>query len=156
MKSKVYLISDEDFTNLVLSKTTYSDMLRELGLSTKGGSSTDILKRRIKELNIDTSHIGRTINTVKGKAKYALEDILIENSHYANISRLKTRLINEEKLEYKCASCGNTGEWLNQPLSLQLDHINGVHNDHRLENLRFLCPNCHSVTETYAGKNKNK
>ena len=59
-------------------------------------------------------------------------------------------------LEYKCEQCGNTGEWLNQPLVLQLDHINGIHDDNRLENLRFLWPNCHSITETYAGKNKNK
>ena len=45
-------------------------------------------------------------------------------------------------------------EWLNQKLILQLDHINGTHDDNRLENLRFLCPNCHSITDTYAGKNK--
>lgn len=57
-------------------------------------------------------------------------------------------------LEYKCAFCGNTGEWLGQKLTLQLDHINGKNNDYRIENLRFLCPNCHSITPTYAGKNK--
>lgn len=50
--------------------------------------------------------------------------------------------------------CGNIGEWQGQKLVLQLDHINGKNNDHRIENLRFLCPNCHSITETYAGKNK--
>ena len=80
--------------------------------------------------------------------------ILVENSTYANISRLKIRLINEGRLEYKCACCGNIGEWQGQKLTLQLDHINGKNNDHRIENLRFLCPNCHSITETYAGKNK--
>jgi len=105
---------------------------------------------------LSTSHFSKTKAANKSSTKYSLDDILIENSNYKNISRLKTRLINENKLEYKCAICGNTGEWNNNPLVLQLDHINGKHNDHRLENLRFLCPNCHSQTETYSGKNKNK
>ena len=152
MKSKVYSISDIDFVELVKSKFTYSDILRELGLSPKGGSSTDILKRRIKELNCSTEHFKTT--KVSSNVKYTLEEILIENSNYHNISCLKNRLIKENKLEYKCAICGTEGDWLGQKLSLQLDHINGINNDHRLENLRFLCPNCHSVTDTYAGKNK--
>jgi 5-methylcytosine-specific restriction endonuclease McrA len=88
--------------------------------------------------------------------RYDLKDILIENSTYANISRLKERLLQENKLEYKCAICGNNGRWLDKPLSLQLDHINGNHMDHRLENLRFLCPNCHAQTDTFSGKNKKQ
>ena len=58
-------------------------------------------------------------------------------------------------MEYKCQKCG-ISEWLGNPLTLQLDHINGVNNDHRLTNLRFLCPNCHSQTDTYAGKNMGR
>lgn len=121
-----------------------------MGLGTRGGSSTDILKRRIAELNCSTEHFGKQLQSVS--AKYSLEEILVENSSYANISRLKQRLVNEGKMEYKCQKCG-ISEWLGNPLTLQLDHINGVNNDHRLTNLRFLCPNCHSQTDTYAGKN---
>jgi 5-methylcytosine-specific restriction endonuclease McrA len=66
---------------------------------------------------------------------------------------LKSRLLKEKLIEYKCVKCGNTGEWQGEPLSLQLDHINGNNKDHRLENLRLLCPNCHSQTKTYSGKN---
>ena len=153
MISKVYQVSDEEFKNIVNNSNSYSDCLRALGLGTRGGSSTDILKRRIKELNCAISHFNQ-----KGKPsaniRYTLDEILVENSTYANISRLKTRLINEGRIEYKCACCGNEGIWLGKELSLQLDHINGKNNDHRLENLRFLCPNCHSITPTYAGKNK--
>ena len=152
MISKVYQISDEEFKQIVANAKSYSDCLRALGLGTKGGSSTDILKRRIKELNCSIEHFGQVRN--KQYQKYSMEEILIENSSYANISRLKARLIQEGYLEYKCACCGNKGEWLGQKLVLQLDHINGVNNDHRIENLRFLCPNCHSITDTYAGKNK--
>ena len=153
MVSKVYQVSDEQFREIVASNNTYSDCLRALGLGTKGGSSTDILKRRIAELNCSTEHFGR-----KGpgyQAKHALVDILVENSTYANIASLKRRLVREDVLEYKCAICG-INEWLGQEISLQLDHINGVNNDHRVENLRFLCPNCHSQTNTYGGKNVSK
>ena len=55
-----------------------------------------------------------------------------------------------------CANCGNIGEWNGQSLTLQIDHINGINNDNRKENLRWLCPNCHSQTSTYTGKNKTK
>lgn len=150
-KSKIYSISDEEFCKLVSESNSYSDILRALGLGTNGGSSTDILKRRIIELNCSTEHFNRKVNSKR--QNYTLDEILIENSTYANIASLKRRLINEGKLEYKCAVCG-IDNWLGNPLSLQLHHINGINNDHRLSNLRFLCPNCHSQTETYAGKNK--
>ena len=148
--SKVYQVSDEQFIQIVQESNSYSDCLRALGLGTRGGSSTDILKKRISELNCSTEHFGKQSQSVT--VKYSLEEILVENSSYANISRLKQRLVNEGKMEYKCQKCG-ISEWLGKPLTLQLDHINGIHNDHRLTNLRFLCPNCHSQTDTYAGKN---
>lgn len=151
--SKVYQVSDEEFIKIIQENFSYSDCLKALGLSTGGGSSTDVLKRRIQELECSTEHFGKQI--VSHNAKYTLDEILVENSTYANISRLKIRLVNEGKLEYKCKICG-INEWLGQKLSLQLDHINGINNDHRIENLRFLCPNCHSQTETYAGKNKGR
>ncbi|MGB2240169.1 MAG: HNH endonuclease [Pseudomonadales bacterium] len=55
---------------------------------------------------------------------------------------------------YNCSSCGIGDEWNGKPITLQLDHINGVNNDHRLDNLRMLCPNCHSQTDTWCGRNK--
>ena len=150
--SKVYQVSEEEFKTIIQSRNRYSDCIRALGLTTKGGASRDILKRRIAELNCSTEHFGKYINQKSPQARYKLDDILVENSSYANISRLKKRLVNENRLEYKCAICGLT-DWLGKEITLQLDHINGVNNDHRIENLRFLCPNCHSQTDTYAGKN---
>lgn len=149
--SKVYEVSDEEFVKIVQSAKNYSDCLRSLGLTTRGGSSTDVLKRRINELKCDISHF--CYDGPAATTKYNLDEILVENSTYANISCLKNRLVKEGRLEYKCAECGIV-EWNGLPLSLHLDHINGINNDHRIENLRFLCPNCHSQTDTYAGKNK--
>ncbi len=152
--SKVYQVSEEEFKKIVSEANSYSDCLRALGLGTRGGSSTDTLKRRISELNCDISHFGKKlVNDKPVHAKYTLKEILVENSSYTNISSLKKRLINENVLEYKCECCGIT-EWRGKPISLQLHHKNGINTDHRLENLSFLCPNCHSQTETYSGKNK--
>ena len=153
MASKVYSVSDDEFRLIVQTSYSYSECLRKLGLQTKGGSSTDILKKRIQELQCPTDHFSMKNNP--NCRRYELTEILVEHSTYANISRLKQRLIHEGLLEYKCAICG-ISEWNGAPLSLQLDHINGINDDHRLENLRFLCPNCHSQTDTYAGKNKGK
>ena len=153
--SKIYQVSDLDFIKIVKNANTYSDCLRALGLGTKGGSSTDILKRRITELECDISHFGTSTEKRNYQAKYDLDEILIDNSTYANLSCLKNRLIKENRLEYKCSKCG-ISDWQGLPLSLHLDHKNGKNNDHRIENLRFLCPNCHSQTDTYAGKNKGK
>ena len=70
--------------------------------------------------------------------------------------RLKERLIREEKIPHICQECGNDGFHNGKHLVLQLDHINGINNDNRLENLRFLCPNCHTQQDTYAAKNIKK
>lgn len=153
MKSKVYSISDDEFINLVENSKSYSDCLRNLGLTTKGGSSSKILKHRIFMLNISTKHFEPKYKKAHDIRRKDLNGILVENSNYRNISSLKKRLISSKLLDYKCSICGNEGVWNNKQLTLQLDHINGINNDNRLENLRFLCPNCHSQTDTFSGKN---
>ena len=115
--SKVYEVSDEEFKKIVAEADSYSDCLRALGLGTKGGSSTDILKRRIAELNCDISHFYSKSQVVAPNVKYTLDEILVENSDYNSITKLKNRLIKEHKLEYKCACCGLT-TWLNKPITL--------------------------------------
>ena len=57
-------------------------------------------------------------------------------------------------LEYKCVKCGCDGHWQDGEISLEIDHINGDNTDNELSNLRYLCPNCHALTETYRGRNK--
>jgi len=88
------------------------------------------------------------------KRLYATKDIL-EGKH-PNFPRgaLKARLIKEDYIKYECVWCGIADAWYDKPIVLHLDHINGISNDHRLENLRLLCPNCHSQTDTWCGRTK--
>lgn len=83
------------------------------------------------------------------------ELVFCENSTYCRQS-LKNRIIKENLLIYQCQSCGLNSEWNGKILSLQLSHKNGVYNDNRLENLEFLCPNCHSQTDDFAGKSTRR
>ena len=78
------------------------------------------------------------------------------NSKYTH-NTIKNNLVKNNLIPYECAICNNQGKHNGLSLTLQLDHINGNNKDQRLSNLRFLCPNCHSQTDTYAGGNrKNK
>lgn len=156
-KSIIWQISDEEFTKLIKNSKTYKEALGYFGLSQKGGNYKTI-KVRIKFLNLDTSHF-LTCREVSANNRRITKDMflkkLTKNSQQNN-GTLKKRLIKFNFLEYKCSKCGNTGVYNEQPLLLQLDHINGVHDDNRIENLRILCPNCHSQTENYAGKKSKK
>jgi hypothetical protein len=157
-KSKVDLISADEFKNLIENSTSIMEVLNKLGYQNKSGTMHNKVKKRIKEDGLNTEHMNKLNNSLikNGVTKIPIEEILIENSSYTNRTRLKIRLVNEKILEYSCVECGNTGEWMGKPITLHLDHINGVNNDNRIENLRFLCPNCHSQTETYSGKNYGK
>lgn len=88
------------------------------------------------------------------KKKYPNELIFIENSSFARHA-LKKRILQEDLIKYKCNICGLGPVWQNKPMPLILDHINGINNDNRLINLRFVCSNCDSQLPTYKSKNKN-
>lgn len=131
-----------------------TDCCKKIGLSPNGSNARTQIKKRCDELGIDYTKL-QSSNPPDKHFSYRQEykDILVEHSTYQNRTRLKERLVKDGLLEYKCAICGNTGTWNNMALSLQLDHINGVNDDNRIENLRLLCPNCHSQTDTFSGKN---
>lgn len=150
MRKSIRDITEIELLEAADACTSRKGMLEYFGFSRNSGSMAKILSERIIENDIDISHF--KLQGI-GKPRYSIEDICIKNSKYTNIERLKIRLVNEGYKEYKCSICGNIGEHLNKKLVLQLDHINGICKDHRLENLRFLCPNCHSQTNTFSGKN---
>lgn len=71
-------------------------------------------------------------------------------------SVVRKYIIRNNKVEYKCVFCGNTGIWLGKEIGLELDHIDGDSTNNEISNLRFLCPNCHATTKTYRGRNKKR
>lgn len=155
----IYNIKDEDFIEIIKTSTTWTEILKKCGYNNLGNNKT-VLKRCHK-LNIDISHLpsGQGDDRHKGKylKKYTIEEILVENSEYnGGGPLLKKRLIKEKGFEYKCYNC-NLTEWMGKPIPIEVEHINGIHTDNRIENLTFLCCNCHALTDTYKGKNvKNK
>ena len=155
LKNKTF--TDEQFIEAVKNNHSKAGTLRSLSL-TPNGNFYKIFDILIKKLDVNTEHFtGR--DYLKGKInsktkKTELSKLLVFGSKYNNY-RLNKRLINEGIFKDACFRCG-ISEWEGEKLSLHLDHINGNHIDNRIENLRLLCPNCHSLTPTYCGKNKNK
>jgi hypothetical protein len=144
--------NDDEFKIIVSECNTYTQLHNMVGTSIKGGNNIT-MKRRISELGILTDHFQRYANKIQ--TRIHISDILVENSSY-NRTFLKKRLIEEKLLFNRCCLCGLESTWNSKPIVLQLDHINGIHNDNRIDNLRILCPNCHSQTHTYAGRANKK
>lgn len=143
--------TDEELVESVARNTTRAGVLRDLGLTPSGGNYR-ALNERVRVRGIDTSHWlgqahfkGRQIPHLMKKTP--LEEILVAGSTY-NRGLLKKRLIRGGHLPPVCAACGMAPVWQGRALVLHLDHINGDSLDNRLENLRLLCPNCHSQQPT--------
>lgn len=155
MENKIYKLSDEQFVELLKKSSTISEVLFKLGYTVKGNSwGYSQVKRRMDDLNLDYSIFKGKSAVIKTNElnNVRKEDILKENCKHQR-TVLRRYIIKNNLIPYKCAICGCT-EWQGKTLSLELDHINGVNNDNRLDNLRFLCPNCHSQTSTYGSRNQ--
>jgi hypothetical protein len=147
---------EEALRAAVAASSSIAGVLRELDLKI-GGSQYRAVKRAIAQAAIDVSHFtgqGWTKDRSNPVRCYRtpLSEILVQDSTYRNSSRLKMRLVREGLLVWRCAICQRE-EWNGERIPLHLDHINGDPADHRLENLRLLCPNCHAQTDTYCGRN---
>lgn len=143
-----------NFIEAVKTNTTIMGVLQDLGLRVTNGNYSTV-KKYVKTLSLDTSH---WLGQKNGKGRPAhnrqeLVSILVANSTYTSNVKLKKRLIQTGALVERCSIC-LLETWNNKPITLQLDHENGVHSDNRIENLRLLCPNCHSQTPTFCGRNK--
>lgn len=148
---------------IVKQSKSIADVIRALGLKEAGGTYTHI-KFRLNEFNIDYSHFtgslwskGETAEThssimqMTKRNSYSDEVAFSINSPVTGLSLVKRLL--RMGWEYKCGNC-SLAKWLDKEITLDLDHINGIRNDNRLENLRFLCPNCHRQTKTWGNKKR--
>lgn len=154
----------EILENAVSNSSSIRQVLFFLNLKEAGGNYYYISKL-LKQYNISTAHYLKQ-GWAKGLSKNdnpailatslknrTPDEIAFSKNSPASVSgcRIKNKLL-ETGREYKCEGCGNPGVWCGSSMSLDVDHKNGVNNDNRLENLRFLCPNCHRQTPTWGNK----
>lgn len=149
--------SKNELQELIDSSNSIKEIFEKVGLTAKGTGTYVTFYKRVESLGLDISDIKRRARNSQNKKikkdKTPLSEILVENSAYSRGS-LKKRLLLENILQNVCSICGQLPEWNGKPLTLQLDHINGISNDNRIENLRIVCPHCHSQLETSFNKNK--
>jgi Zn finger protein HypA/HybF involved in hydrogenase expression len=155
-KSYIWGIEKEKIQELIDNSSTMVEILKTLGFNAYSGNHRT-LNARIKSdgLSLVKFKENKKIYLEKKRLgkEIPIQDIFTKNSTYHRNS-LKIRLVRDGIKEYKCEKCGNLGEWHGEKLILQLEHKNGISNDNRIQNLCFLCPNCHSQTKTYSGRNK--
>ncbi len=156
-------MTDEEFKEVALRSVTYTELIRKLGRPISGGSFITI-KNRLKRVGIPESHFINERRTTCSKERgnwggnttLKPDEILVNGRHSdgrkENTHKLRSAFLSTGVQEL-CSICGLKPEWNGQPLRLQIDHINGIPTDNRRENLRFICPNCHSQTETFGTKN---
>ena len=148
----------EQLRKAVEESFSYRKVLSKIGLIEAGGNYAQV-KQYIKEFELDISHFkGKAWNKgLRGFSKpiIPIEDILVKNSSFQSF-KLKKRLFEAKLKESKCEECGWAEKSIDGRLPLELDHINGDSKDNRLENLRILCPNCHSLKPTHRGRNRKK
>lgn len=142
----------------VKKSKSYRQLIISLGLKYPGGGSQAYLKKLTEKFKIDTSHfhgmgwnkggyVKRPPHTIESFKK----EVLCVNGLGWRSYGIKLKLIEFGIKEDKCENCGNS-EWMGEKLTIELHHINGDKNDNRLENLKMLCPNCHSLTNNYRGR----
>lgn len=147
--------TEEQFIQAVKDSKSIAQVLSKLKIIGAGGNYSTC-KKRIKRLNLDTSHfLGQGWN--KGNTPNPprpIEDYL-SNKFPIQSHKFRIRLIKEGYFPYQCCKC-KLKEWLGQPIPLELEHKDGNHDNNSLENLEILCPNCHAQTSTYRGKNQKR
>jgi DNA-directed RNA polymerase subunit RPC12/RpoP len=151
MKALIDQYSNIEFEQIVDQSSSIKEVAQRLGYSSFSGDLSKRIKKRIIELEISINHFQSTINpTIR-----TVENIFIENST-ADQSTLRRWYFNGNYTPYYCSICGQLPEWQGKELTLILDHINGTNNDDRLENLRWVCPNCNQQLDTTNGKNRKQ
>ncbi len=137
-------VSVEELRHTIPHCSSFLETAQKLNISRK------YVREQVAALNIDISHFKPTSSRPR-----SIEEVLVKGDKRDN-AMVRRVLLQNELLPYVCHVCGLEAVWAGKGLVLQLDHINGDGCDNRLENLRFLCPNCHTQTETFTGKNAKK
>lgn len=147
--------TEADLRRAIARSASWAETLRDLGYRSAGGNWRT-LKKYARLWGISTDHFDPDAarNEALKAPKRRLDEIMIAGSTYSRF-HLKRRLFEEGRKDRVCEECGQGESWRGRRMALILDHINGVPDDHRFENLRILCPNCAATLETHCGS-KNR
>jgi hypothetical protein len=150
-------IPEDELRSLVRTSTSYAEVMRGLGMNVNDTNHRRV-RRTASRLGLDTSHFkrrswGRPERPAPLPIAQRVLVVLPEHAGRTNRDRLHQALT-EVGVPYACVECGNPGEWRGRPITLQIDHVNGDWRDNREENLRYLCPNCHALTETWCRRKR--
>ncbi|NDB82601.1 MAG: HNH endonuclease [Alphaproteobacteria bacterium] len=156
--SPINKMEKEEFQKLVYQFQSLADIIRYFNLLPGAGNYTTLKKRIVRD-NIDISHIKLGIDSNRNRQmrKKVTSKEVLANGKFISGSTLKKVIFREGLLEEQCFKCGLGNLWQGEKINLTIDHIDGNRHNNLLENLRILCPNCHSQTPTFSGRNiKNK
>lgn len=134
-----------------------SDILRNIGLKLNSGNFQTLEKYcNVYDIQLENLKFDFKSHSKKNgfQRKLTNEQLFKKNNNRNNSRVIKKRIFDEKLLKNECSICGLGDVWMEKPISLQLDHKNGDRFDNTLDNLRILCPNCHSQTETFGSKNR--
>ena len=154
LKLKVEKVNIEEIKEVVSQSYSFSDVFRKLNKS-KSGDSYRVIKKIIEKNKIDISHFNPYVNNIKNliNSEIPIEEYL-KNGTSISSNKLKLKLYKYNLKKRLCEKCGQNEYWNGEKMSLILDHINGISNDNRIENLRILCPNCNATLPTHCKGSK--
>lgn len=157
--SRVWAFTKEEMQEILDTSSSYQEVLEKVGLQNRTGNNIVSVKRRIEIEGLSENKLNENreikrleqVSKLSRNSEIPNELVFCQNSKVCRTG-VKAKIRKYNLIEYKCGLCPNTGLHRGLPLSLQLDHINGTNDDNRIENLRFLCPNCHSQTDSFSNK----
>ena len=145
-----------DLPAIVAQSKSCTEVMQAVGLKPTGGNF-HTLQTYIKKLGLSTDNFAPNYDKIRqarfrGRPVATPIELMFRKDSSHSRGAIRKRILRDNLLPYLCGLCDNPGEWRGAPLPLDLDHINGDPLDHRLENLRWLCPNCHGQTPTHCRK----
>jgi hypothetical protein len=143
--------SETEARRAIALSDSYSEALRRLGMTHTGRNNATLAHYARDVWKIATDHFGHRAHVGGLRPKRPWSEILVEGSTFGR-KHLKRRLFADGLKSRACELCGQGEEWHGRRMALILDHINGVANDHRIENLRIVCPNCAATLDTHCGR----
>lgn len=148
----------EDLQKIVDESHSFKQIIERFNLANASGNYRTLRQAlRVNQINLSKFLENKKLYKSEKQIKRIVSDenLFSENSSYYR-ETVKQRILQKKLIPYSCSKCKMEDVWCGEKIVLVLDHINGINNDNRLENLRFLCPNCNSQTDTFTGRNNKK